>query len=86
VKRSSAFSGEVDAGSSQMMRRNQAHRAAPDAARTVHGSDAWDVRALHDRIAIAKLSKSLFRRILCDEPISASSENALVQRGVPPCL
>ena len=34
-------------------------------------------RALHDRVAIAKLSKSLFCRIFCDEPVSNSSENAL---------
>ncbi len=44
-------------------------------------SVGWDgraaARALHDRAAIAKLSKSLFWRIFCDEPVSTSSENAL---------
>ncbi|MCF4124396.1 hypothetical protein [Methylobacterium sp. SyP6R] len=36
---------------------------------------------LHDRVAIAKLSKSLFDRIFFDEPVSTSSENALADRS-----
>ena len=41
------------------------------------------ISALHDRAAIAKRSKPLSCRIVCDEPVCTSSENALAGQQGP---
>jgi hypothetical protein len=53
-----------------------------------HFPNLRSTRELHDRAAIAKLSKSLFWRIFCDEPVSTSvracSTHAIDQRTILP--